>query len=118
MFAENERQIFDYLDWDGTKVYADPASVLRRFKEKTKGQFNTLIKVAADKNPEVSSPAVEQICEAVVYAFDIKKRFDQATGEGWLEMHLLALGDRFNNYINALKKNTAASATGSQPTAG
>lgn len=114
-----DRLVYEYTDWDGVKLFADPTEVLRLIKEKTEGTFSSL--VAAMKNfqgdPGKGSESIEKLKEATIYAFGLKP-FDRTTGQGWLEPDLIGLISGFNEFINRLKKNTAASPIGSMSTAG
>lgn len=105
MFSQSERQIFEYRNWDGKPLFADPAEALRRIKEHTKGEFSKAVADLQSLDHETSSAAVELLKGAALYGFSVQP-FDVQNGSGWLEAHLLGLIDQFNKYINGLKKNT------------
>ncbi len=105
MFSESERSIFEYENWDKSKVFVDPAEALRKIKERTLGKFSQSLANINSPDPTVSSEAVDILKDAAIFAFGLKP-FDPATGEGWLEYNLIALVSRFNGYLNGLKKNT------------
>ena len=105
MFSETERQIFKFKDWDGKERFADPAEVLRLMNVQTQGGMEkAMLALGQPMSPE-KSEAVEIIVDAGVEAFGVKP-FDPATGEGWLEFHMVALVSRFNDWLIGLKKST------------
>lgn len=114
LFSETERQIFEYTSHDGTKRYADPGKCFRKFKEITQGKFNEMLLDIQSKDQVVASSATEAVINAAIFAFDIPSTelFDSATGTGWLEVQLVTLVGKFNQYLSELKKSTARSATG------
>ena len=112
MFSATERQIFKYDNLSGNEgpaeLYADPARVLRLFKDVTVGTYGQLCQDMQAKDPRVASQATQLLVNAAIYAFELppESLFNPATGVGWMELHLIMLIDKFNGYISDLKKGS------------
>lgn len=106
MFDVTQRQIYEYSNHDGSKRFADPMRVFRKVKEYTSNNFSTLVTDSKNNDPKISSPAMEQLAQCSLFAFDVEHQdlFDPTTGQGWTELQLITLIGNFNDYLASLKK--------------
>lgn len=125
IYQEHERQIFQYLDWEGKPRFADPLRIQKLLSIHSGDRFNSWVQernsiIGESNRPEGATARANQleilIVEATAKSFGTHL-FDPQTGKGANDEYLFSLICNFLDYLEK-KENPPVSGRTSTPCAG